>query len=292
MSDTPRFSICPLTLPDNTFEEDLGLIAASGATGISVSEEKIREGEDEELLRAFQASSLSASVCIPTNIGPMPPQPPLIYDGPQDPDTRVELMCQSVRRLAPFEPDSIVVITGSAEGRSLADATKIAVEGIREVAIVAKEEGTRLALEPCRYVGFDGSFVRSLAGALELIDEIGQDNVGVCFDVYHLWDEEDGLERAEANAQRVFGVQVNDWREPPRGFADRLIPGDGTIDLPGIFGALVRGGYTGWFDFELFSDDGRWGTDLPDSLWKLPPEELVERGLAGMEAAWQAAPKS
>jgi sugar phosphate isomerase/epimerase len=289
----PKFSICQLTMPDTTFEDDLRIVAATGATGIALAEEKLRAGDEAEQLAAFRASGLTATVCLPTNIGALPIQPAIIYAAPQDPAVRVGLMCDSVRRLAPFAPDSIVVTTGSEVGRTREEATSIAVETLREVARVAEEEGTRLSLEPCRRdLGFDASFVQGLADTVALLDLIDRPNVGVCFDVYHHWDEPDLIDRIGEHADRIVGIQVNDWREPPRSFADRLVPGDGSIDLPAIFAALARGGYDGWYDFELFSDDGRWGTDLPDSLWKIPPRELAERGLAGMVSAWDQATRS
>jgi sugar phosphate isomerase/epimerase len=283
-----RFSVCELSTPDTTFEQDLDLIRARGARGIAIAEEKLRRGDEEAQLAALRDSGLSATVCIPTNIGPMSPQPALIYEGPQDPETRVSLMCDSVRRLAPFEPDAVVVITGSSAGRDGAEARKIAIDGLRIVAETAQELGLRLALEPCRRNAYDGSFVHTLSGALALVDEIDRPNVGICYDVYHLWDEEDILALTEQHATRVFGVQVADWREPPRSFADRLFPGDGQIDLPSMIGALERGGFEGWYDVELFSDDGRWGTDLPDSIWKLPAQEIVRRGVDGLERVWDA----
>src|SRR4051812_33375514 len=113
MSRDAKFSICQLSMPDSTFEEDLEIVKSTGATGIALAEEKLRAGEEAELLAAFRASGLKATVCLPTNIGVLPIQPAIIYEGPQDPDVRLELMCGSVRRLAPFEPDSIVIITGS-----------------------------------------------------------------------------------------------------------------------------------------------------------------------------------
>lgn len=96
------------------------------------------------------------------------------------------------------------------------------------------------------------------------------------------------IEDTERFAGLVKGVQINDWREPPRGIADRVLPGDGIIDLPAIFGALERGGYNGWYDIEVFSDDGRWGTELPGSLWKLPSADVVRRGAEGFRLAWNA----
>jgi sugar phosphate isomerase/epimerase len=286
MSIDSRLSVCELTTPDTTFEQDLELISAAGATGVAISETKLRPGEESAQLKAFRDSGLKATICLPSNLSALPPRPPVFYPGPDDPEQRTALMCDSVRRLAPFEPASIVVTTGSGVGFSEEDATRIAVEAIQAVADVAAEVGTRLCLEPCRRdLGFDGSFVQGLPAVLELIDQIDHASVGVCYDTYHHWDEPDAIARAEENAASIIAVQVADWREPPRSLADRLIPGDGTIDLPGLLGALERGGYSGWYDLELFSDDGRFGHDFPDSLWKLDPAELLDRGVQGMRQA-------
>ena len=68
-----------------------------------------------------------------------------------------------------------------------------------------------------------------------------------------------------------------------------MLPGDGIIDLPAIFGALEAGGAVGWFDLEIFSDDGSFtDMDFEDSLWKQDPVEVVRRGKAGFERAWAA----
>ena len=44
-------------------------------------------------------------------------------------------------------------------------------------------------------------------------------------------------------------------RNPTRSWKDRVLPGDGVIDLPAILGALEAGGFDGWFDMEIF---GSW----------------------------------
>ena len=68
-----------------------------------------------------------------------------------------------------------------------------------------------------------------------------------------------------------------------------MLPGDGIIDLPAIFGALEAGGVVGWFDLEIFSDDGSFSEmDFEDSLWKQDPVDVVNRGKEGFEKAWAA----
>lgn len=286
MSVGPRLSVCELSLPDTTFEEDLDLIRASAATGVAIAEFKLRDGEEAAQAAALKASGLAATICIPAAIAPLPLLPDYIYPGPADPDLRLEAMLASIRRLAPFEPDCIAVITGSSAGYAAADARRIAVEAMREATKLARSLGTRLALETNRNEGIDFSFLRSLPDAVDFLDEVGEPGIGLLYDFYHLWDENDIVADTERFASRIFGVQYNDWREPPRCAADRLLPGDGLMDIPALLGALDRGGFDGWYDFEIFSDDGRWGTDLPDSLWKLPHDELIGRAHSGLLRAW------
>jgi sugar phosphate isomerase/epimerase len=162
------------------------------------------------------------------------------------------------------------------------------VEGLREAAEVAAEVGTRLALEPLRTDGgLDLTIVSTLQETLDLIDEIAAPNIDVAYDLYHMWDTPDILAVTEANAGRIAAVHVCDWREPPRSAGDRLVPGDGTIDIPPIVGALERGGFSGWYDIEIFSEK-----QLEGSLWLWPPRELVERARDGFATAWQAGAKA
>ena len=83
-------------------------------------------------------------------------------------------------------------------------------------------------------------------------------------------------------------VHLCDYRRPTRSWNDRVLPGDGVVDLPAVFAALREGGYDSWFDLEVFSDDGRWGNDFPDSVWKLLWLEQARRGYEGLMRAWDA----
>jgi sugar phosphate isomerase/epimerase len=82
-------------------------------------------------------------------------------------------------------------------------------------------------------------------------------------------------------------VHLNDHRDPTRSWCDRVLPGDGIGRVTAFLGALDAGGYDGWLEVEVFSDDGRFGNDFPDSLWKLDPVELVRASRAKTVEAWQ-----
>ena len=278
MTSQPLLSFCQFALPTTTFEEDVKLCKEYGYAGMSIGEHKLRDGEDDDLVNLFLRSGLKAAACIPINIAPLPPIPAAHFAGPDDPTERVEAMCNSIRRLARFEPDSVVLITGSGQGRTVADAHKIAVEGLREGARVAAGFGMNVNIEPIRVSeSFDGSWVHDVPSTVELLNEIGEPNVDIAYDVWHLWDTDNIVQLTEQHAAAIGAVHVCDWL-PVAAPSERGFPGEGVIDLPALFGALERGGFTGWFDVEVFSSE----------LGGAEPAVVFERGRDGFEAAWEA----
>lgn len=276
----PRFAVSEFSTLNRGFDEDLAAYAAGGAEGIGLAEAKLPEGEDAESLRKLRESGLSATICLPTMLSvlPMPPFP-----GPEDPDERIESLCASVRRLAAFEPITLLVLTGPAGDRDPAEARQIALEGLREVARAAREAGVQVALEPIHASARDDfTLVDTIPDAVALAEEVG-DSMGIMFDTWHLWDTPDVLDHIRAEAHRFPAVHINDWRAETRGWDDRALPGEGVMDLPAIFAALEDGGFDGWYELEVFSSE-----TYPDSLLELDPAELVRRGKAGFEAAWEA----
>lgn len=284
---SPRFSVCEITTFTAGFEEDLAACRTGGADGIGICEFKLpADGNDLAALTAFRASGLAASICVPATLSVLPL--PLL-PGPEDPARRVEAVCAGIRRLAAFHPAACVCLTGPRGSRPEAQARRIVVDGLRTIARAGAAAGVRVGLEPVhRSICEDWSLVTTIPETLALLDEVGEPNLGLIFDVWHLWDTPDLLRHIHAHARRIVGVHVNDRREPTRSWKDRVLPGDGVVDLPSLFGALEAGGYDGWFDLEIFSDNGAFGDDYADSLWKQPPVEVVRRGHAGFLRAWAA----
>ena len=62
-----------------------------------------------------------------------------------------------------------------------------------------------------------------------------------------------------------------------------MLPGDGVIDLAAAFRALDAAGYDGWYDVEIFSDNGVFGEAFPDSLWDVDAAELARRARESVE---------
>jgi sugar phosphate isomerase/epimerase len=271
--DQPLFSISQVSTLAASFADDLSAYAAAGADGIGVWEIKLGDGALEE----FQASGLGSATAVPAvpSVHPLP-----LLPGPETVGERVDALLRSLEVLAPYEPAAILCFTGPGDRGT-------AVRGMREVAREAERLGLRLAVEPFQREGIeDWSILNTLGEAAECVEEIGSDAVGIQFDVWHLWNTPDLLDEIPRHAQLIAGVHVNDWREPTGGWADRVLPGDGAADLPAILGALEEAGWNGFYDLEIFSDNGAFGSAYPDSLWDLDAAELARRGRDAFFNCW------
>ena len=280
----PLFSISQVSTLAASFAEDVRAYAAAGADGIGVWELKLGDGPDAEALEQLAASGLGSATAVPTvpSVLPLP-----LLPGPERPEERIASLVASVHRLAPFGPSAVLCFTGPAGERDPADARRIAVDGLRTVTRAAEEVGVRLALEPFQREGIeDWAMVNTLGEAAELIEEVGSDTLGIQFDVWHLWNTPDLLDEIRRHAHLIAGVHVDDWREPTRGWADRVLPGDGAADLPGILGVLEEVGWEGFYDLEIFSDNGAFGNAYPDSLWNLDAAALARRGREAFFNCW------
>ena len=244
-----------------------------------------QRGTIARALELFERSGLEAASAVPEvpSILPLP-----LLDGPGDPAARIEALCASIHRLAPFRPAGIVCLTGSSLGRDRDEARATVVDGLRTLAAEAKLAGVQVALEPYQADGGEEwTIATSISEAVALIDEAGGDpSLGLQFDVWHLWNTPSVLDDIRLEAQRFAGVHVSDVRRPTRGWADRVLPGDGGADVPGLLGALEASGWQGLYDLEIFSDNGTFGSSYPDSLWDVPADELARRGHAALTAAW------
>jgi len=280
----PRFSISQVSTLAASFAEDVRAYAAAGADGIGVWELKLGDGPDGEALAQLAASGLGSASAVPAvpSILPLP-----LLPGPDDPQERIESLCASVHRLAPFAPAAVLCFTGPAGDRDPGEARRIVDDGLRAVAREAEHAGVRLALEPFQREGLeDWSLINTLSEAAELIEKVGSDAVGIQLDVWQLWNTPDLLDEIPRHAPLLAGVHVNDWREPTRGWADRVLPGDGVADLPAILGVLVDVGWDGFYDLEIFSDNGAFGSAYPDSLWDLDAAEFARRGRDAFFNCW------
>jgi sugar phosphate isomerase/epimerase len=269
----PLFSISQVSTLTASFADDVRAYTDAGADGIGIWELKLDDGSLDE----FRASGLGSATAVPLvpSVHPLP-----LLDGPDRVRERVNSLLRSLEVLAAYEPTAILCFTGPGDRET-------AVRGVREVAREAERLGLRLALEPFQREGIESwSILNTLGDAAQFVEEVGSDAVGIQFDVWHLWNTAEVLDEIPRYAHLIAGVHVNDWREPTRGWADRVLPGNGAADLPALLGVLDDVGWEGFYDLEIFSDNGAFGSAYPDSLWDLDAADLARRGRDAFFHTW------
>jgi sugar phosphate isomerase/epimerase len=262
-----RLSLSEISTANASFEEDVAAYAAAGFDGIGIWEFKL-PADDAANVALLHDAGLGVANCIPAVPSILPLRLPGM-EGPPDVRARVDALCASMRRLAAYTPESVLVITGPAHGP---DSQQIVTEGLREIAAAARDAGVRLGLEPIHASQHQTvSFVNSIADAVALLDEAELDDVGIMADTYNLWHEPpEALRRV---AKRITGLHVAD--EPDEaGRTDRVLPGEGGMHSAELVHALVDAGWNGYLDVEIFS--------TPDRFWALPVDEAARQAHAAI----------
>jgi sugar phosphate isomerase/epimerase len=148
----------------------------------------------------------------------------------------------------------------------------------RELAPAADRLGVRLA---CEAASLPGVLLRNLQTMRRFLAHDGLESVGVLFDPAHYQVRgDDVIEAYRALADRVVHVHAKDARGNPEDFAFPPL-GEGAIDFPRLFGAMLAVGYDGYvsLEYEAFA----WG-------YPGEPARVLADGKAFLDRALAAAP--
>jgi D-psicose/D-tagatose/L-ribulose 3-epimerase len=116
-------------------------------------------------------------------------------------------------------------------------------KALRPVARRAAEAGMTLGIEPCNR--YETHLVNTAAQAVRLIERIGEPNLMIHLDTYHMNIEEKGF----AHGIRAAGKHL---RYIHLSESDRGVPGTGTVDWEATFKALAETGFDGDMVIESF----------------------------------------
>jgi hydroxypyruvate isomerase len=145
------------------------------------------------------------------------------------------LGCVRVNCLSGVRPAS------AADGEQL-HATFVA--NLRFAARELKKHGISLLIEPLNTRDHPGFFLRHARQAIAIIEHVGEDNLRLQFDVYHMHImEDDVVASIHESSRHIAHVQIAD--DP-----GRHEPGTGTIDFASVLTALESAGYDGWIGCE------------------------------------------
>ena len=264
--------------------DDLELVQHAAGLGLDAIEIPLMELDAIDA-EAIRQRAESAGVELVTSVACAEDTDP----SSEDDDVREaarEFLLGCVRATAAMGATVFTGVTYSALGRRLerrpdTGDLRRAAEVLRPVAVEAARHGVTVGIEPVnRYESF---LVNTAAQAVELLELIGERNVGVHLDAYHMNIEEDDF---RTPVELVAGHLVHfHLSESHRG-----VPGRGTVGWEAIMGALVDAGYGGYVGLESFAEmsDAMRGATC---IWRdLAPSSdvLVREGLAylkGLEAA-------
>lgn len=119
---------------------------------------------------------------------------------------------------------------------------KWAVEGLKEAGEYAKTKNIRLTLEA--WNRYETYLITRLDQALQMVNEVDLENVGVMGDTFHMNIEEtDMAEALRKVGKKLYYLHIAD--------SNRAAPGRGHIDFEEIAQALKDIEYDGWISMEL-----------------------------------------
>jgi D-psicose/D-tagatose/L-ribulose 3-epimerase len=140
---------------------------------------------------------------------------------------------------------------------------QLAVSGLKAICKHAAERGVRVAFEPLNR--FETDMVNVVEQGLKLIADVGEPNLGLHLDTFHMHLEEKDPGAAIRQAgDRVFHVHACE--------NDRGVPGTGQVNWESIFQALHEINYQGLVSIESFTPEVKsiaravniWRTIAPD----------------------------
>jgi sugar phosphate isomerase/epimerase len=166
------------------------------------------------------------------------------------------------------ELEAPCVTIGSFRGRRAWVAEGTAEVILKQIIVSAAERashlGVRLVLEPLNR--YESDIINNTEEGLYFINEVDHSHVGLMIDTYHLNIEEPSIHSCFQNAMsagKLWHIHIGD--------SNRLPPGKGHLDFPGIVSTLRESGYDGFLSAELLPlpDPDQAAADTVDYMRKL-----------------------
>ena len=276
-----QFGISEFTTMPWSFAQDVQTYADLGIDTIEVCEVKLDAQRISAQLAEVAAHGLRISSAQPKvrTLFPSQSQPE-----PRDPNERMALFRHTIEgfgeaaRGVPF-----ITNTGIAPKGNIAQVLETAIASYQELADAVAHQGARIALEPLNPSIMNvESAIWTIEQAMQIVNAVDRPNLGLCIDAWNIWQNANLTDAIRACGDRIFVVQLSDWRTP-RSVQDRLSVRRGAIPLPPLLRAIHNTGYRGAYSVEIFS------SGVPDALWAGDLNALIRENKANFAAAWQAA---
>lgn len=153
------------------------------------------------------------------------------------------------------------------EKEVLEDSVKV----LNELADISKPYGVKLSFEP---IGNRRWCCNSMRQAMEIIQAVGRDDVGLTVDCINFYLHDKGADIGylrKIPKEKLFVFHINDCEDLPLGILDhchRVFPGDGVIPVQEVCDAVQAVGYDEIASLELFRPE----------YWEMEPEDVIRIG--------------
>lgn len=236
-------------------QETIPALAGLGFDGVETAVRDPSQVDVEGLAAAVERSGVAVPA---VGTGQAYVEEGLSLTGP-DEQARVRAVARLLAQVSVARRLNALLIVGLIHGPIPPDMDRAAAEerlltGLGTVARAARTAGVRLVIEPINR--YETNWLNTVDEVLDLIGRLGEDNVGVLPDTFHMNIEESDITAALRRAgARVWHVHVAD--------SNRRAPGWGHLDFGPVVRTLGEMGYAGFLSAEILPNPG-----LLDAAWQ------------------------
>ena len=244
-------------------EEALDAYAAAGFRNVEPHLNLVKDWLDDghtvdDTRRLFEERSLSLVASSQLEV--------MCFGSPDARLPNLKANAENAHLIRELGADKMIVGTDGPEQNSVGALDAVA-GAMWNLAEATEDVGVDIAIE------FNWSpIIKSLQSAVRVAEIADHPRVGVLFDAAHYHVTPTKLRDINGSSVRcIKHVHLDDMPDTPADLThrdfDRVLPGEGVVDLPGIISALEQNGYRGYFSIEMFSAN----------LWRLPAKEAARR---------------
>lgn len=256
-----------LTTKYATLLQDINSAAKAGFTALELREDKLADYLIENSMQSLKdlLDELGLVVCTINSIEITQQQGEGIkHDEIME---KLEWMCKMAQELG---ADSLVTAPLFNDNNWTFEQNKeYLVKIYHKMSNIGTKYGIRLGFE---VIAHSTAMVPNLKNALEIIEAIDRENVGLCFDCFAFHGNDSKLDTiAKIPKDKLFMVHINDAKvgidKINLGEQDRRFPGEGEIDLKSVISSIKDVGYDGAFSTEL----------ITPYIWEWDVQEAVNK---------------
>jgi sugar phosphate isomerase/epimerase len=244
----PRLSVNEMTTYRWTFEEDVEGYVAAGIRSMGVWRQKLADFGEEKGAELLADNGLTVSNVLWAGG----------FTGSDGRSHRESLddAEEAVRLTAALGAQTLVVYSGARNGHTHKHARRLMSGALTELMPLARDLDVTLAIEPMHPgCAEEWTFLTTIEDTLEMLAEVGSQQVKMVFDTYHLCQNEEALSLLPEIINHIAVVHLGDCKTPPTSDQNRCRLGEGRLPLQQFIQTMESANYQGHYDVELMGED-------------------------------------